>query len=98
MFTYYRFSRLRILLAIACAFCAVFAPWWATLIFAILLNLRFRAWEVILIGLFMDLYWMPFSVSFFSFDSLPLATIVAVVLVFGFEPLRRQLLVGPEIL
>jgi hypothetical protein len=98
MFTYYRFSRLRIILGVACALAAVFTPWWVVLIIAILLNLRFRAWEVILIGLFMDLYWMPFQVSFLSFDSLPLATIIAIVLVFGFEPVRRQLLVGPEII
>ena len=98
MFTYYRFSKLRIVLAAACFLAAVFAPWWVAAICALLLCLRFRAWEVILAGIFMDLYWLPFSVSFLSFKSMPIATLVAIALVFGLEPLRRQLLIGPEIL
>ncbi|OHB19459.1 MAG: hypothetical protein A2854_00630 [Parcubacteria group bacterium RIFCSPHIGHO2_01_FULL_56_18] len=98
MFTYYRFSKLRIVLAAACFLSVVFAPWWVAALCALLLCLRFRAWEVIIAGILMDLYWMPFSVSFASFDSIPLATIVSIALVFGLEPLRRQLLVGPEII
>ncbi|MBL8158557.1 hypothetical protein JNK62_03420 [bacterium] len=98
MFTYYRFSRFRIFLGIIMFTSAVFAPWWVPLIAAVILSLRFRAWEVILAGMFMDLYWMPAYVSFASFDSIPFATVVAAVLVFGLEPIRKQLLVGPEIL
>jgi hypothetical protein len=98
MFTYYHFSKLRIALALVCLLGAVFLPWWVPLISAVLLNLRFRAWETILAGMFMDLYWMPSPISFSTLDSIPLATIVAILLVFGLEPLRRQLLIGPEIL
>ena len=73
----------------------IFAPWWVPAIFALALCLRFRAWEVILAGMFMDLYWMP---AYIGLHSLPVATIVAILLVFGLEPLRRQLLIGPDIL
>jgi hypothetical protein len=96
MFTYYRFSKLRLILAVSCFLGVVWAPWWVPLLIAIALCLRFRAWEVVLAGMFMDLYWMPQYLSF-SFDAIPLATIASVVILFGLEPLRRQLLVGPEI-
>jgi hypothetical protein len=98
MFTYYRFSRIRVVLAFLCFASVIFAPWWVPAILALALCLRFRAWEVILAGMFMDLYWMPSYIGWGSLDALPLATIVAVVLVFGLEPIRRQLLIGPEFL
>lgn len=88
----------RYVLAIALAVSVVFAPWWLSLIIAIALTLRFRAWEVIAAGIVFDLLWLPGSASFSSFEFLPLATIIAVILVFGFDPIRRQLLVGPAIL
>lgn len=87
--------KLRLLLATICFVSIVFAPWWVPLLCALALCLRFRAWEVILAGMFMDLYWMP---TYAGLGSLPLATIVCLVLLFGLEPLRRQLLIGPEIL
>jgi hypothetical protein len=95
MFTYYRFSKLRFLLAFACFVSVVFAPWWVPAILAFALCLRFRAWEVILAGMFMDLYWMP---AYIGLHSLPVATIISILFVFGLEPLRRQLLIGPELL
>lgn len=73
----------------------IFAPWWAVFSCVFLLCLRFQAWEVVLVGIFMDLYWSPASLG--VPDTIPLATIVCMLLVFGLEPLRRQLLVGPEI-
>jgi hypothetical protein len=88
--------RLRLVLAVACFASVVFAPWWVPAIIAVILCFRFRAWEVILAGMFMDLYWMPAYIGWGPLDSLPLATIVAIILVFGFEPIRRQLLLGPE--
>lgn len=45
----------------------------------------------------MDFLWMPVSVSFLSFSTIPLSTVIAMVVVFGLEPLRRQLLIGPAI-
>ncbi len=96
MFTYYRFNAVRIFLGAASFASVIFAPWWLVFFCILLLCLRFQAWEVILVGIFMDLYWMPSSI-FTSLYALPLATLVAVLLIFGLEPLRRQLLVGPEI-
>lgn len=90
--------RLRIALGIAMFASIIFAPWWVPVLCALALCLRFRAWEVILAGMFMDLYWMPEYIAFGSWESTPLATIVAIFLVFGLEPLRRQLLIGPELL
>lgn len=96
MFTYYRFNSLRVLLAMEGFAAVLFAPWWAVLGCVFLLCLRFQAWEVMLIGIFMDLYWSPMSLG--VPETIPLATIACIVLLFGLEPLRRQLLVGPEIL
>lgn len=90
--------RIRVLLDILMFVSIIFAPWWVPTLIAFMLCLRFRAWEVVLAGMFMDLYWMPQYVSFTSFDSIPLGTVIAVLFLFGFEPLRRQLLIGPEIL
>ncbi|OGG73021.1 hypothetical protein A3A38_00945 [Candidatus Kaiserbacteria bacterium RIFCSPLOWO2_01_FULL_53_17] len=81
----------RVLLALAALVSVFVGPWWATLILAIALTLRYRAWEVIGIGLLMDILFMPFPVSL-SFGALPWGTIIAAVLLFGLEPLRRQLL------
>ena len=91
----FRINRIRLILAAALFASAVFAPLWCTLLIAIALCTRWRAWEVIAAGIFMDLYWLPTSISF---HSLPLATIAAIIVVFALEPLRRQLLLGPQIL
>lgn len=97
MFTYYRFSKGRIALALACFLGVIFLPWWVPMLLALILSLRYRAWEIILIGMFADLYWMSGFIAP-SLDSLPLATLYSIIILFIFEPLRRQLLVGPEIL
>ncbi len=73
---------------------ALFAYPWVVALLAVPLALRWRAWEVIGVGLFMDFLWMPTPVSFLTFESLPLATLIACLLVFALEPLRRQLLLG----
>ena len=88
----------RILLALALFASVIFAPPWLAAIFACALAARWRAWEVIAAGIFMDFLWMPTSVSFLSFHSVPWITLIAIVLVSCLEPLRRQLLVGPAIL
>lgn len=86
--------KLRLMLSFACFVSVIFAPWWVPAILALALCLRFRAWEVVLAGMFMDLYWMP---TYIGLGSLPLATIFTLIILFGLEPLRRQLLIGPEI-
>lgn len=67
---------------------AVVATPWVVLIVMGLLALRWRAWEVLAIGLWMDLLWLP---GIF-FSHLPLFTLAAIALVWGFEPLRREFL------
>lgn len=74
--------------------CVLFAPPYVAAVFALALALRWRAWEVVLAGIFADLLWLPASVSFTSAETLPLVTLVSIILVVCLEPLRRQLLVG----
>jgi len=71
---------------------AIFAPPWLPLLCMALLALRFRAWEVLLIGLFVDFLWLPTGSFLYP---LPLFTFVGIVLVWGLEPLRAEFLV-PE--
>ena len=68
----------------------VLAPPWVPLFAMALLALRYPAWEVLFIGLFADLVWLaPLGGGAVSF---PLFTVAALVLVWGFEPLRRMFL------
>ncbi len=85
-------AKFRIVLNIG-MFASVFlAPPWLVAIFAFGLAARFRAWEVLAAGILMDFVWMPHAISIEPI-SIPAATMVAIVLVLGLEPLRRQLLV-----
>lgn len=69
---------------------AFFAPPWVPLVIMLILAIRYPAWEAILIGLLVDLLWLPAT----AFTALPLFTIAGLALVWGFEPLRREFLVG----
>lgn len=80
---------LRIAIAAVGFLGAVFAPPWVTLACIILLSLRYRAWEVIMLGLVTDLFWLPGGPSAHMF---PLFTIIALIIVWGLEPLRLQFL------
>lgn len=93
---WFRANFIRLCVAILLFASVLFAPPFITAIFAFALAVRWRAWEVIAAGILMDLLWLPYSVGF-SLDHLPAATLISIVLVFGLEPLRRQLLLGPEI-
>jgi len=79
----------RPLLGFAAVAAAFIAPPWVPLVLIILLSLRFRAWEVPLIGLLMDLLWLPQL----SLQHPPLYTILSLVIVWALEPLRREFLV-----
>lgn len=85
-------NNIRLLLGSALFVCVFFAPPWLTAILAAALALRFQAWEVVAAGMLMDLLWLPSSVTFASFDAVPFATLISIILVVGLEPLRRQLL------
>jgi hypothetical protein len=84
-------KELRILVAIAGFLGVMFLPLWVPVVCIVLLALRFRAWEAILIGAFIDLTWLP---SGTLIHSLPLFSIAALLIVWGFEPLRAQFLVS----
>lgn len=86
------FSNIRFGLAFLCTLSVFFLPWWVTLVLAFVLCLRYRAWEVVLIGIAFDLMWLP-TLSLSPYG-LPLATLVALALLVILEPLRRELLTG----
>lgn len=62
---------------------------WLTALCIIALALRYRAWEAILLGIFMDFLWLPMDVSLYTF---PYFTLGALFIVWAFEPLRMQFL------
>ena len=68
----------------------VLAPW-VPIACIILLAVRYRAWEAILLGAFIDLLWLPTGIGW---HTLPSFTIAAIVIVWGFEPLRAQFLIS----
>lgn len=88
----FRVNKWRIILAGAGFVSVVFAPWWVPAIISIVLCLRYRAWEVVGIGLFVDILWLP-QTFFEDSVSIPFATFGALLLLLIFEPLRRRLLV-----
>jgi len=86
----------RLFLGCALMLSVLFAPPIVSALIALVLALRWRAWEVIGAGIFMDFLWLPDSFSFTSLESVPLVTLVSMALVFGLEPLRRLLLAGTD--
>ncbi len=64
-------------------------PVWVGIVCIIVLALRYRAWEAILIGALIDLTWLP---SAGIIHPLPLFTILSIIIVWGLEPLRAQFL------
>ncbi|HTR19057.1 MAG TPA: hypothetical protein VMH91_03745 [Candidatus Paceibacterota bacterium] len=80
---------LRIAIGVVGFLGAIWLPWFIPAACIFLLALRFRAWEAIVIGVFMDLLWLsPDSL----FHGLPVFTIGAIVVVWAFEPLRSEFL------
>lgn len=78
---------MRVGLAIAGFISAFFMPWWVTVILMVGLSIRYRAWEILVMGFIMDALWTPAGLTY-----LPLYTMVAIAIVWLFEPLRDQLL------
>jgi len=79
----------RVALAVIGLISIFILPTWVPVLCIVALALRFRAWEAILIGVLIDLTWLP---SGSSIHMLPLFTILALVIVWGLEPLRAQFL------
>ena len=55
----------------------------------LVLAIRYRAIEVLAMGFLLDMLWLPHDSLLFS---LPIGTIVAIVIVWGLEPLRLEFL------
>jgi len=66
---------------------AFFLPWWVPLACMIGLSLRYPAWEVLVIGLVMDLLWLPGQ----GFE-IPVFLLAGIALVWICAPLRQQFL------
>jgi len=79
----------RIIIALFGFASAFLGYWWIALIAILVLSLRFRAWEVILIGLLDDFMWVPSSVHG---SAIPYMTLAAIAIVWIFEPMRREFL------
>ncbi|PIR84067.1 hypothetical protein COU18_01520 [Candidatus Kaiserbacteria bacterium CG10_big_fil_rev_8_21_14_0_10_51_14] len=83
----YPISNFRFFLVLIALSSALFAWWWIPLVCMIILSLRYSSWEVPILGLLIDVLWLPTEGI-----SLPLFTILGIVLVWIFMPLRRQFL------
>ncbi|KKW23049.1 MAG: hypothetical protein UY74_C0012G0009 [Candidatus Kaiserbacteria bacterium GW2011_GWC2_52_8b] len=68
----------------------LFISIWLTLVAAIILVVRYPAWEVLILGLLVDFLWLP---SGLPLSHLPLATLAAIMVVWAFEPLRSEFLI-----
>lgn len=66
---------------------AFFLPWWVPLVCMIALALRYPAWEVLVIGLVMDMLWLPGEGL-----EWPVFLITGIALVWICAPLRQQFL------
>ncbi len=77
-----------ILLAVG-VFAAVFLSPWVTAICIVALAVRYRAIEAVGLGALLDFLWLPHDTIL---TMLPLCTIVALIVVWGFEPLRLEFL------
>ncbi len=75
----------RVLLGVA-MFGGALIVWWLGVLCAVALSLRYRAWEVILFGAFLDVLWLPHEQLY----GIPIATCSALIIVWTLEPLRRQ--------
>jgi len=84
------YLNLRVLLSIIGFLGAIFAPPWVPLLVMAFLAMRYPAWEALVLGFIVDMLWLPSG----FFGSIPLFTIAAFVLVWGLEPLRKELLVS----
>lgn len=71
------------------AMAAVYLSPWVTALCIVALSIRYRAIEAVALGALLDLLWLPHDTFFTMF---PLCTIVSLIVVWGFEPLRLEFL------
>jgi len=82
-------TALRVVIALIGFVAAIFWTWWIPAICILLLSLRFRAWEAVVLGVFMDMLWLSPDTGF---HGLPLFTIYAIAIVWILEPIRSEFL------
>ena len=82
-------TSLRIVVAVLGFASVLVAPPWVALVCMVILAVRFRAWEAIALGLCLDLIWLPFGAPY---ANVPFYTIASIIIVWGLEPLRLELL------
>lgn len=75
---------MRVTLALLGFFAALFAPAFITAALLVLMCMRYRAYEALFIGLLTDFLWQPSGLH------IPYFTLIALVALWGFEPLRRE--------
>jgi hypothetical protein len=80
---------IRTLITALGAIAAVFFSPWVTALCIVLLSVRYRAIEAIVLGALLDFLWLPHDSLLTMF---PLCTMVSIILVWGFEPLRLEFL------
>ncbi len=80
------YSKTRIVIALFGFTSAIFLPWWVPAIVILTLACIWRSWEAILLGLFVDLLWLPTH-------EFPFFAIGAIVAVWILEPIRKEFLV-----
>ena len=80
---------IRLCIGIIGTVAAVFIAPWITAICIVALSVRYRAVEAIFLGALLDMLWLPHDSALFSF---PVCTIISIILVWGFEPLRLEFL------
>lgn len=83
---------LRVIVAAVGFFGAIFFSPWVPFLSLVLLSLRFRAWEALALGVWVDFLWFTPSAQAGLFGFLPLFTLASLLLVWGLEPLRNELL------
>jgi hypothetical protein len=75
----------RILIAVIGFMGAIFFPMWVPIAAIFVMAFFWRAWEALLLGLFVDFLWLPAH-------AFPWMTLGAIVVVWIFEPIRSEFL------
>jgi hypothetical protein len=84
-------NSVRVVIALFGIISVFILPWWVGVACIVLLALRYQAWEAIVIGALIDLTWLPSNPTA---HALPVFAILAIIIVWGFEPLRAQFLLS----
>ena len=79
--------RLRLTLDFLGILSVLFLPAWVAIVIMAILSARYRAYEVLFLGLIMDFMWAPAA---FSYATLPWFTLTAILFVWILEPLRSE--------